>query len=171
MRTAFPFVALVWLALAPLLAGCGGSAAAERSDERFGHRFRGTAPDGRETVLITPPADSVRYLLYPAVVDSAAVRPERAVLGAGESTTVEVLVKGALPDACAQLDAIQQRRAGHYVTVTLQMRQPRERVCAAVVRPFRFYMSLVGEYPSGSYVLTLNGVVVPFQVRQRTVEE
>lgn len=172
MRSAVPFVALAVLVLMPLAAGCSGSSAADRAaDERFGHRFRGTTPDGRETVLITAPADSVRYLLYPAVVDSVSVRPERPLLVPGETTPIEVLVKGALPDACAQLDAIEQRRADRYVTVTLQMRQPRERVCAAVVRPFRFYMSLVGEYAPGSYVLTLNGTVVPFQVRQQAAEE
>ena len=51
------------------------------------------------------------------------------------------------------------------------MRQPRETVCAAVVRPFRYYLVLDGAYPAGSYTLTLNGSVTPFQVLPvRTLE-
>lgn len=155
--------------VAATLAACSGTSRADADDGRF--RVPGVRSDGRETVLITPPADSVRYLHVPAYVDSVEVRPARAALPAGETTTVEVLVKGALPDACAELDAVDQRRAGRYITVGLMMRQPRDRVCAAVVRPFRFYMGLVGEYAAGSYVMTLNGTVVPFQVHELPPDE
>ena len=44
------------------------------------------------------------------------------------------------------------------------MRQPKERVCAAVVRPFRFYLVLDGTFEAGSYTLRLNDAAYPFQV-------
>ncbi|HEX8384626.1 MAG TPA: hypothetical protein VF576_00500 [Rubricoccaceae bacterium] len=144
------------------LAACTGGGQTT-SDGRYGHRADGWGPDGRETLLIAPPADSAGYFVYPAVVDSVAVRPERRA-AAGEAVPVEVLVKGALPDACSALDAVTQARTGHFVTLALTMRQPRGAVCAQVVRPFRFYVRLDSLFEAGSYTLTLNGRVTPFQI-------
>ncbi len=66
------------LLLAVVLAACGGSGAtADGPDrDRFGYRV-GSDPN-RETMLLRPATDSTRYLVYPAVVDSVAVRPARA---------------------------------------------------------------------------------------------
>ena len=162
--------ALLLPMLALVLAACGGSSgAADGPDrDRFGYRV-GSDPN-RETMLIRPLSDSTRYLVYPAVVDSIAVRPAGRPLP-GDGVAVEVLVQGALPDACAELTDVTQSRDSQFVTVDLTMRQPRETVCAAVVRPFRFYLMLDGSYPAGSYLLRLNGKTVPFQVLPaRTVE-
>ena len=146
------------------LAACSGAstdAASGPDRDRYGYRVG--SDDGRETMLIRPISDSTRYLVYPAVVDSVAVRPAGRP-APGDAVAVEVLVKGALPDACAELTEVTQTRQARYVTVDLMMRQPRETVCAAVVRPFRFYLVLDGAYPAGSYVLRLNGTTTPFQV-------
>ena len=147
------------------LAACSGSSATNDATgpdrDRYGYRVG--SDDGRETMLIRPISDSTRYLVYPAVVDSIAVR-HAGRPAPGDAGAVEVLIKGALPDACAELTEVTQSRQSHYVTVDLMMRQPRETVCAAVVRPFRFYLVLDGGYQAGSYTLTLNGKVVPFQV-------
>jgi len=145
------------------LAACsgGGSTATGPSRDGFGYRV-GSDPS-RETVLLQPISDSTRYLVFPAVVDSVAVRPAGRP-APGDGVAVEVLVKGALPDACAELTDLTQSRASHFSTVELLMRQPRETVCAAVVRPFRFYVMLDGAYQAGSYTLRLNGRTVPFQV-------
>lgn len=161
--------ALALTALALGAAGCGLLGGGTPNPEaRFGHRpDAAVTDDGRETVLIAPAADSAAYLAFPAFVDSVAVRAERPVLAPGETTPVEVLVKGALPDACAELAGVRQSRSGAYVTVTLDMRTPRGRVCAAVARPYRFYLPLDGTFDAGSYVLTLNGAAHPFQIRQR----
>ena len=147
------------------LAACasGGASGTGEADERFGYRIGGVGPDGRETMLLAPVTDSTRYLFFPAVVDSVAVRSAGRPLP-GDAVAVDVLVKGALPDACAQLAEVRQRREGHFVTVDLTMRQPRETVCAAVVRPFRFYVPLDGAFEAGSYSLRLNGRTVPFQI-------
>lgn len=163
---------LALIALTASLAACSG--ATRTGDARYGDRARtdgdAWADDGRETLLIGPPADSTAFFVYPAVVDSVAVRAAGRA-APGEAVAVEVLVKGALPDACSALNAVTQSRTGHFVTLTLTMRQPRGAVCAQVVRPYRFYVSLDDALPAGSYTLTLNGRVTPFQILAGTAPE
>ncbi|MEL6615657.1 MAG: hypothetical protein AAFQ43_07965, partial [Bacteroidota bacterium] len=91
--------ALLLVACALPLAACsgGGEAAEPSGDSRYGHRYTGVAPDGRETVLLTPADSFVRVLVYPAVLDSVAVRPEKRAVASGEEIGVEVLLKGTLP--------------------------------------------------------------------------
>jgi hypothetical protein len=151
------------VSLAAALAACGGSSGAQDGPDRDRFGYRVGSDGDRETVLLRPVADSTQYLFYPAVVDSVAVRPAGRPLP-GDGVAVEVLVQGALPDACAELNDPTQERDSHLVTVELLMRQPRERVCAAVVRPFRFYFMLEGAFEAGSYTMWLNGTAVPFQV-------
>lgn len=161
MTRALP-VALAVLA-GVVLAACGSSGGSASGPDRDRYGYRVGSDDRRETMLIRPVSDSTRYLVYPAVVDSVAVR----VAGRpapGDAVAVEVLIQGALPDACAELTEVTQSRQGQFVTVDLMMRQPRETVCAAVVRPFRFYVVLDGGFPAGSYTLRVNGDPTPFQV-------
>ena len=58
-----------------------------------------------------PPADSAGFFVYPAIVDSVAVRAQTPETP-GQPVPVEVLVKGALPDACSALDAVTQTPHG-----------------------------------------------------------
>ena len=143
----------------------------EDPEEGFGHRYEDWARDGRETLLLDADGDTTRTLVYPAVVDSVAIRPSQGAALAGDAVAVEVLVKGAIPDACSVLDRAEQARAGQFVTVTLTMRQPIDRVCAQVVRPFRFYLILEGGFEPGSYTLTLNGTAHPFRIRETAPPE
>ena len=160
MRALLPALAV---ALVAGLTACGGSSSAAGGPDRdrFGYRV-GSDPN-RETILLRPLTDSTRYIFYPAVVDSVAVRPAGRP-APGDGVAVEVLVQGALPDACAELTEVTQSREGRFVAVDLFMRQPRETVCAAVVRPFRFYVVLDGSFEAGSYTLRVNGSPMPFQV-------
>ena len=148
--------------LALALAACGGSEEVAVDTDRFGYRVGGEA-GGRVTVAPAPPDSTTRTLTFPVVVDSVGVRvagrPAR-----GDGVAVEAVVQGSFPDACSVLSGVEQGRSGHYVTVTATMRQPLETVCAAVVRPFRFYVVLDGAYPAGSYTLTVNDAAYPFQV-------
>ena len=158
-------------ALAPLalvlaatgLAACGGSGASASAPDRDRYGYRVGSDDRRETMEVRPIADSTRYLVYPAVVDSVGVRTAGRP-APGDAVAVEVVIQGALPDACAELTGVTQSREGHFVAVELTMRQPLETVCAAVVRPFRFYLVLDGGFPAGSYTLRVNGEPTPFQV-------
>lgn len=149
------------------LAGCGVSQpAVQGPDERFGHRPSSGSDADREVVVIDAPADDESYFFYPAPVDTVVVRaaPFDAGADASQRVPVEVLIKGAFPDACTELHAAEQERYGHMLDLDLQMRRPRGAVCATVVRPYRFYLMLEGEYEAGDYTLKVNGAVYTFQV-------
>lgn len=159
------------LGLAMGLIGCAGSGdESVAPDDQFGHRYEGVAPDGRETVLIEPGDSSETFVELPVALDSVHVRPARREALPGEAVPVEVLIKGALPDACSQLNEANQQRMEHFVTVTLTVRRPRGAMCADVVRPFRFYLPLDGTFAPGSYSLRINGAAHPFRIREGTVE-
>lgn len=170
LRMSRPRRTAAWIQLAACLlflqvaSGCSAGLGSGGPESRYGHRVRGIGPNGRETMLLRPAADSVGYLSFPAAIDSVAVRPGRRALAPGETASVDVLIKGALPDACSELDAVEQRRTGRQINMSLIMRQPRDQVCAQVVRPYRFYSVLPGLFEAGSYTLTLNGKVYPFQI-------
>src|SRR5690606_15047056 len=165
-----PLFVLAAVVAAAALAGCSRSREAARPDDQYGHRYEGVAPDGRETVLLTPADTAEAYLVMPAVLDSVAVRPAQREALPGEAVPVEVLIKGALPDACSVLDEAVQTRAMNLIDVTLTMRRPRGTVCAQVVRPFRFYLPLDGTFAPGSYTLKVNGAAYPFRIREGEVE-
>jgi hypothetical protein len=159
------------LALVLSAGGAAGCAAVRPAalppDEQFGHRPGAAEDGGRLTLAITPPDTTVRYFYYPAVFDTVHVRPapfDGARPVDAQQVAVEVLVKGALPDACSELHTVRQERFGHIVEVRLEMRRPQGAVCASVVRPYRFYLMLDGGYGAGAYTLKLNDRPVAFVV-------
>lgn len=157
---------------ASALGACSGLGGASEPDPdaEFGHRVERWERNGRETLLLDVNGDTTRTLVFPAVIESVNVRTSDAAVQPGEEAAVEVLIKGAIPDACSVLNTAEQTRAGRFVTVTLTMRQPIDEVCAQVVRPFAFYLVLNGGFEPGSYTLTLNGTTHPFRIREVTEE-
>ncbi len=70
-----------------------------------------------------------------------------------------VVVSGQLPDACTELDEVETRRVGFEIVITLTTRRPFGATCPALERPFQKSINLlVDAYPSGLYVVTVNGV-------------
>lgn len=159
---------LAAFALALGLAGCATSRSAEPvPDDRFGDRSA-DPDDARRTMVISPADSAQTYFYYPAVFDSVHIRPaefDPARPAAEQQVPVEVLIKGALPDACTALHDIEQRRTGHIVEVDLEMRRPSRAVCARVLRPYRFYLLLEGRYGVGAYTLKINDQVYAFEVQ------
>ena len=147
---------------------CGRGAWARARLRKSRHRYADEGPDGRPTLVIAPPDSAETYFTYPATYDTVHVRPApfgALAPAATPETQVELLIKGAFPDACAELHDVAQERAGHLIDVRLEMRKPEGAVCAAVRRPYRFYLMLDGIYEPGHYTLTLNGKQHPFQIR------
>ncbi|GIV58402.1 MAG: hypothetical protein KatS3mg042_1315 [Rhodothermaceae bacterium] len=150
--------------------GClGGRPVEVPPDERFGHRFEERGPEGRRTLHITPPDSALTYDVFPIVYDTVHIRVGRPE-GNETAVPVEVLVKGAFPDACMELHDVRQQRAAHLIEVEITMRKPRGAVCAAVLRPYRFYFMLEGRYEPGAYTLKINGRAHPFSVRPVATE-
>lgn len=151
------------------LAACVGSAGVTdvAPEDRFGYRLN----DGERATVGLSPGDSLtRYLLLPAAIDDVRVRAAGRP-APGDAVAVEAVVEGAFPALCDALARVDQSRTGHFVTVALLMRQPRERVCAAVRQPFRYYLPLDGAFEAGSYTLTLNDATYPFQVLPAPADE
>jgi hypothetical protein len=134
-------------------------------DEQYGHRYDGQAPDGRETHVIVPADDAEEYAIHPAVFDTVHIRPQMLESLKEAPVKVELLIKGSFPDSCTRLHSLVQERAGNIVNVSLDMRRPRSAICASVVRPYRFYVELEGEYSAGNYTLKLNDSIRTFTIR------
>lgn len=150
----------IGLALVVGLAGCAGSGGADEPDRQFGQRpDEGT--DG-ETLLITPPDAAAEFFYYPAYASEVVIRSGAAEAG---RRPVELLIKGALPDACTELHDVREEQKTHLIEVTFETRRPKGAVCAQVVRPFRFYYVLAEPLTPGDYTLKLNDAVHPFTVR------
>jgi hypothetical protein len=158
------------LLLTVLGAGClGGSRQAVQTEDRFGHRAESGTEESRTTIVISPASSEQEYRFFPATVQTVNVRiapitKENATVG----VPVELLIKGAFPDSCTELHDVTQEQAGNLISVNLQMRRPKGRVCATVLRPYRFYLSLDGAFPPGPYVVRLNGKSYPFEVHPLT---
>jgi len=136
-------------------------------EEQFGHRVPGTSEDGRVTISIDPPDEEVEYRFFDAVYEDVVFRPAPvSTENVADGVSVEVLVKGAFPDSCSELHDVSQQRNGHVVDATLVMRRPSGSVCATVLRPYRFYMMLEGDYTPGSYTVKLNGRTHTFVVSE-----
>lgn len=145
-----------------ILAGCTTIRREEPAPEtQFGHREE-VSDDGRVTTVIAPADGSQVYRFRDASIEEVTVRPAPPSL---QATPVEVLVKGAFPDSCTELHEAVQSRTAAIVSVKLTTRRPQGALCAAVIRPFRFYLLLEGSYEPGPYTLRLNGEAYPFEIR------
>ncbi len=138
-------------------------------EKQFGHRVPGTTEDGRVTITINPPDNTMEYRFFDAVYEEVVFRPAPvSAENVVEGVSVEVLVKGAFPDSCSELHDVSQERSGHLIAATLVMRRLSGSVCATVLRPYRFYMMLEGDFTPGSYTVTLNGRTHNFVVPEPT---
>lgn len=156
-------LALVFGVLMLLAAGCRATREPELGTQ-FGQREAGEG----ETLLIEEPGTE-EFFAYPAPFSEVTFRAGPAEPDGRRP--VELLIKGALPDACSALHDVRQVQAVRLIEVTLEMRRPKGAVCAQVVRPYRFYYVLAEPLAPGDYTLRLNGAVHPFTVRPEPVEE
>ena len=154
------------VAMAALLQGCLALQPDLSPEDVYGHRAGNEGADGRTTIVVSPPQDDVDYRLFEASFETVTIRPEAATQATSQTgVPVEVLIKGAFPDACSELHDVTQQRAGNLILVTLTMRRPQGSVCASVLRPYRYYLDLDGVFLPGPYSLRLNESVHPFEVR------
>lgn len=161
--------AALFMVVLTLMQGCAALRPDITAEEAYGHRVQGEDREGRSTISVTPPQEDVTYRFFDATFDTVTIRPDVLTpTTAREGVPVEVLVKGAFPDACSELHEVTQQRAGNLVLVTLTMRRPQGVVCARVLRPYRFYLDLEGRFVTGSYSLRLNEESHAFEVAAPT---
>jgi hypothetical protein len=166
MTTGLRFLFLAVLASSSLMGCLGTSEAVVDPDKQFGHRVDGESPDGRRTIIIQAPDSTDTFRFFPATVQSVTVRPDQVVTPVDEGgVSVEVLVKGAFPDACTELHDVSQVRTANIIRIDLVMRRRANALCASVLRPYRFYLTLEGTFAVGPYTLFLNDRPWPFEIR------
>lgn len=142
------------------LVACAGPREAADPALAFGHRAED--PD-RPVLAPEPPGpDEPDFFVYPAVV--TAVQPRTGPTLPDGRRPVELVLEGALPDACFTLHDAREERFGHHLHVTLEVRRPKGALCPTVVRPFRVYLPLAEPLPVGPYMLRVNGAARPFEV-------
>ena len=78
---------------------------------------------------------------------------------------VSASVSGYLRDGCETLGATTQSRSGNTITVTIATdRDTSDRACIQVISRVQQDVRLEGAFPSGTYVLRVNGVERTFRV-------
>lgn len=167
----FRFLFLLAPSLLMVLSGCQSNRtiADVAPDDRFGHRFEEDSPDGRSTLSLSTPDSTTKYFYYPAVVDQLHIRHapfDTTQPLDGQSVTVEVLIKGALPDGCTELHDVTQERIAQLINVTLRTRKPQGGLCTTVLRPYRFYIDLDDRFGEGAYTLKVNDQTKSFRIRK-----
>jgi hypothetical protein len=71
-------------------------------------------------------------------------------------------VQGILGDGCTELSAVTQARAGNAIEITILSRRPADAICTQIAKLYDAVLPLAGAFPSGQYVVTVNGVAAPF---------
>ncbi len=168
-RPSFLVITTLLMLSGQVLMGCASLSPQATGEEQFGHRVEGNSSDGRATIAVTPPEEGTDYRYFAATYDTIVTRSETVSLSnVAAGVPVEVLIKGSFPDSCSQLHDVVQQKAGNLILVTLTMRRPQGAICASVLRPYRFYLTLDGLYSPGPYSLKLNDVSHPFVIRNPT---
>jgi len=62
------------------------------------------------------------------------------------------------------LNDVKQTRSGNTVTVTITSKRPKDAFCTQVITPYQDTIALEGQFPSGSYSVTVNGIRREFRV-------
>lgn len=76
---------------------------------------------------------------------------------------VSAAVTGVVPTPCTAIGRVEQRREGNTITVTIAT-ETREVVCIQIIARVTHTVRLEGSFPSGDYVLRVNGVERRFQI-------
>ena len=73
-------------------------------------------------------------------------------------------VRGIVGDGCTELDGVTQARTGSAIEITILSRRPADAICTQIAKVYDAVLPLAGAFPSGPYVVTVNGVAAPFAV-------
>jgi len=82
---------------------------------------------------------------------------------------VNAIIHGTLPDACTEIDSVNQEIQYQTFIVTITTRRPLHEVCAQTVTPFQVTIPLAVEgLPAGVYTVNVNGVTETFELETGT---
>ena len=113
--------------------------------------------------VATPPASPGDSNLRPDEGTLLHVDDATVTIATSFPAQVSVQVKGSLPDPCAAVGTVTQRREGNKVIVSIPVRRGTG-VCAQVIQATTVPVRLEGSFESGSYIVVINGVERPFKI-------
>jgi len=73
-------------------------------------------------------------------------------------------VRGVIGDSCTEALPVQQTREGNTVTLTLNRQRPAQAICSKIAKVLDENIRLLGEFPPGEYILSVNTVERKFRV-------
>jgi hypothetical protein len=98
-------------------------------------------------------------VIGPIQIDSVEV-----IVGAIAPPPVEVHVRGVVGDGCSVLHSVRQERSSRTVTITILRQRPSDAVCTQQARLYDARIPLEGAFPTGSYLVRVNGVERAFTI-------
>jgi hypothetical protein len=98
-----------------------------------------------------------------AVTDQAFVESIDLLMLESFPVQVTAVVRGQLPDACSQIDNVEQTREGNTFQLVFSIERRPDARCALVLTPFEHSLSLdVAGLKAGTYTVTAGGVSATF---------
>lgn len=147
MRT---FIMTVLLAL--ILVGCGG--------QTSGSTTISSPPTGAPTLIpATPTTDQAGVEIKPMPIDSFEVQIRESA-----PVQVAVLVNGTLSDGCTTFNAAKQTRNGSTIELEITVQRTKAAMCTQMLGIYRESIALVGDFPSGDYIVRVNGIEKAFKI-------
>ena len=143
------------LVLAAVLAGCG-SATNTASTSAPAAQPTG-APTGAPTAA--PSVDLAANEIKPMPIDMVNVQ-----IRESQPVQVAVDVTGSLTDGCTEFHQMSQVRTGNTIEITLTTIRPKDMMCTQDIRTYTNTIALEGEFPSGTYIVRVNGVEQTFTI-------
>jgi hypothetical protein len=154
----FPRFAITVALLGLLAAACAPAAPAAAPTQ--------TAPPPTSLPATAIPPTPAPPTPTPApLIGRAPVEKVTVTVQAGPAAQVEVLAAGELPDACTQIGEAVQSREGAVFQVSLMTVRAADMVCAQMLQPYAFGLSLdAPDLEPGTYTVSVNGVSAEFTV-------
>jgi hypothetical protein len=73
-------------------------------------------------------------------------------------------VRGVIGDGCTELSGVSMQRSENTVIVTIWSTRPQDAICIQIAKLYDATLALPGDFPSGPYVLQVNGVAKTFTI-------
>ena len=143
---------IIILVLAAALAGCGSAANTASTSGP-------AASTATVSATTAPTADPAANEIKPMPIDVVNVQ-----IRESQPVQVAVEVTGSLTDGCTEFHQMSQVRTGNTIEITLTTIRAKDMMCTQDITSYTNTIALEGEFPSGSYIVRVNGVEKSFTI-------
>ncbi len=103
-----------------------------------------------------PPA---AFYSVPSLIEEATVN-----IMESQPVQVSITVRGQHPDGCELPVIVEQTRSDNNITLSIYRELPGDIMCPMILQPYEDTIVLEGNFAPGSYVITVNDLVVEFAI-------